>query len=428
MAQPPWLAYSPMRGLKQLLQLALVGVAVGLACWPLNLLNRCQDALLHHLPAFGAPMDGAALALLLTPFWVMPVLLLLQAKVWPKGVGPGIPQLMVCLKNPNRTDALMGPGPTLQRFALWSIATLALLPLGREGPMVHVGAAMLVALRRRFPALVSWLGAPERLAMAGAAGFAAGFNTPLVAVLFLAEDLMGRFTPILIWPALVVSSLAALVSSWGGQPEFAYGLLRTNVIESHQLLWAVPLGLGAGLLGALMVRVALAVGERCLPLARRRPLPLGLALGSALTLLGILSGGAGYGDGEALIASLIGDGQAPWSAALVRFLGPALALGAGVPGGLIDPALALGAVVGHSLGEGLGIGSLAMALCMAAALAGATQLPVVSLMFSLRLMGDQQWLPGVLLAAVLGASMGRLLMRTPAYHVLAEKLEAEEPA
>ncbi|MFN5463846.1 MAG: chloride channel protein, partial [Cyanobacteriota bacterium] len=80
------------------------------------------------------------------------------------------------------------------------------------------------------------------------------------------------------------------------------------------------------------------------------------------------------------------------------------------------------------LGEGLGIGSLAMALCMAAALAGATQLPVVSLMFSLRLMGDQQWLPGVLLAAVLGASMGRLLMPTPVYHVLAKKLEAEEPA
>jgi H+/Cl- antiporter ClcA len=43
-------------------------------------------------------------------------------------------------------------------------------------------------------------------------------------------------------------------------------------------------------------------------------------------------------------------------------------------------------------------------------------------------MGDQQWLPGVLLAAVLGASMGRLLMPTPVYHVLAKKLEAEEPA
>jgi H+/Cl- antiporter ClcA len=431
MARTPWLAYPPGRGLRQLLQLALVGVAVGVACWPLNLLDRGQDALLHHLPAFGASWDGVALALLLTPLVAMPVLLLLQSRVWPRGTGSGIPQLMVCLKDPEQTDDLMALAPTVQRLVLWSIATLALFPLGREGPVVHVGAAVLVALRRRYPGLLSWLGAPERLAVAGSAGLAAGFNTPLMAVLFLAEELLGRFTPSLIWPALVLSSLAALVSSWGGQPEFAFGLLRTNVMESYQLLWAVPFGLGAGLLGALMVKVILAVGQRCLPLARSRPLPTGLALGSALTVLGILSGGAGYGDGEALMTSLVGGEQGPWSAPLAllaRLLGPGLALGAGVPGGLIDPALALGAVLGHTLGEGLGIGSLAMALGMAAALAGATQLPVVSLLFSLRLMGDQQWLPGVLLAAVLGASVGRLLMRTPVYHALAKQLEAAQEA
>jgi H+/Cl- antiporter ClcA len=131
------------------------------------------------------------------------------------------------------------------------------------------------------------------------------------------------------------------------------------------------------------------------------------------------------------MTSLVGGEQGPWSAPLAllaRLLGPGLALGAGVPGGLIDPALALGALLGHTLGEGLGIGSLAMALGMAAALAGATQLPVVSLLFSLRLMGDQQWLPGVLLAAVLGASVGRLLMRTPVYHALAKQLEAAQEA
>jgi H+/Cl- antiporter ClcA len=64
-----------------------------------------------------------------------------------------------------------------------------------------------------------------------------------------------------------------------------------------------------------------------------------------------------------------------------------------------------------------------MALGMAASLAGATQLPVVSLMFSLRLMGDQQLLPGVLLASVLGAAVGRLLMEKAAYHDLAGQLE-----
>jgi len=67
MARPPELAYSPGRGLVQLLQLALVGIAVGLACWPLNQIDRWQDALLRRLPGFGGSWDGVSLALLLAP-------------------------------------------------------------------------------------------------------------------------------------------------------------------------------------------------------------------------------------------------------------------------------------------------------------------------------------------------------------------------
>ena len=426
MAETPWLAASPGRWLGQLLQLAVVGLAVGAACWPLNLLDRWQDTLLQHLPAFGGTWGGSSLVLLLAPLAGMPLLLFLQARVWPRGGGSGIPQVMVCLEDPQRTEELMAPVPTVQRLALWSIATLALLPLGREGPVVHLGGAVLVGLRGRFPGLLGWMAAPERLAVAGAAGLAAGFNTPLMAVLFLAEELIGRFTPKLIWSGLLVSSMAALVSAMGHQPEFAFGVLGTTVPETQQLLWAVPFGLGAGLLGTVMVKLLLLIGRWWLPFSRRRPLLLGLALGAALSLLGLASGGVGYGDGAALMASLKSGQHAPWSAPLAllaRLVGPGLTLGVGVPGGLIDPALALGALLGHTLGDGLGIGSLAMALGMAASLAGATQLPVVSLMFSLRLMGDQQLLPGVLLASVLGAAVGRLLMEKAAYHDLAGQLE-----
>lgn len=397
MARPPWLAHSPSQGLSELWQLAFVGVVVGAVCWPLNTIDRWQDSLLRRLPAFGGAWNSSSLALLLAPLLVMPLLLLLQARHWPRGAGSGIPQVMVCLADPGRTKGLMAPGLTLQRLLLWSIASLALLPLGREGPVVQLGAAVLVALRARFPRLLAGMGGPERLAVAGAAGLAAGFNTPLVAVVFLVEELINRFTPRLVWSALVVASFASLVSGLGGQPEFAITLLRLPVMETRQLLWAVPFGLGAGLLGALMGQLLLALVARCLPQARRRPLSVGVALGAALALLALVSGGAGCGDGEALMAALVVDGQRPWSAPLVllaRLLGPGLALSVGVPGGLIDPALALGALLGRSLGDLLGIGPLGLALGMTASLAGATQLPVMSLLFSLRLLGDQQLLPG----------------------------------
>jgi H+/Cl- antiporter ClcA len=59
---------------------------------------------------------------------------------------------------------------------------------------------------------------------------------------------------------------------------------------------------------------------------------------------------------------------------------------------------------------------------MAAGLAGATQLPVVTVLFSLRLAADQQLLPGLLVAAVLAAYVSRLLLPVPLYHALRELL------
>ena len=110
----------------------------------------------------------------------------------------------------------------------------------------------------------------------------------------------------------------------------------------------------------------------------------------------------------------------------MRLMGPVLALAAGIPGGVIDPAFAVGGSFGggllHLLGGPSGLGVL---LGMAAGLAGATQLPVMSLAFTIRIAGAQQLLPGLLLAALLGAVVGRWLMPLPLYRAL-EKLVAEQ--
>lgn len=409
--------------LRPLLPLVLLGLAVGLACWPLNLLDRAQDLLLRRLPAWGGSWDPFTLLLALAPLAVMPLLLTLHAGAWADGAGSGIPQTMASLESAEQARHLLSPRTTLHRLVLWSVATLALLPLGREGPVVQVGAAVAHALRRRWPALLSGLSHADGLAVAAAAGLAGGFNTPLMGVIFLAEELTHRFTASLIWPGLLVCGVAAGFSNLGGQPEFALGLLRVAPLEPLQLLWAVPLGIAAGLTGALFGRLLLACTRWIVPLARRRPLRVGLVLGASLAALALLSGGASGGDGETLMSLLLAAPEAGHATPLVllaRLIGPCLALGAGVPGGLIDPAFAIGAVLGQGVGQLLHQGALGMALGMAAALAGATQLPAMSVVFALRLAGDQQLLPGVLLAAVVGAYCSRLLLDRPIYHALAE--------
>lgn len=223
--------------------------------------------------------------------------------------------------------------------------------------------------------------------------------------------------------AMVVCAIAAEINQLGGQPEFALAILRTGPGELNQLALALPIGLGAGLAGAAFSALLLRLSAALTPLARRRPLRLGLALGLALSGLCLLTGGVSSGDGEAVLRHLVAhpeEGVGGVGALLARGIGPCLGLGAGVPGGLIDPALALGAMVGQAIGQAWHQPLSGIALGLAAGLAGATQLPLLSVVFSLRLMGDQQLLPGVVMASALGAGMGRLLSAQSVYHALME--------
>ncbi len=415
--------------LRFLLSLVLVGALVGAFCWPLTLVDRLQDQLIRRLPAFSAtPWSLATLLLALTPLVAMPLILGLQAGIWPEGASSGIPQTLVSLEDADEARSLLAPSATRQRLALWSLASLALFPLGREGPVVHLSAALAQGLRRRWPGLLRPLDRRAFLALSGGAGMASAFDTPLMGVIFMVEELSRRIDGVAIPAAMVVCAVAGEMNHWGGQPEFALAVLREGAGELDQLLLALPIGLVAGLVGVGFSTVLLRLSALLGPLAKRRPLLLGLALGIILSGLCLLTGGVSAGDGEVVMSRLVGQpqlGVGGWLGFAARVLGPSLCLGAGVPGGLIDPALALGAMVGQAIGQPFHSPRLGIALGLAAALAGATQLPLVSVMFSLRLLGDQQWLPGVLLAGALGAGLGRLLGGQPPYHVLSERLSEQ---
>jgi H+/Cl- antiporter ClcA len=412
--------------MRQIFSLVLLGVLVGLACWPLNLIDHWQDLILHHMPAFSsAGWTPLARGLALAPLVVMPLLLLMQKGAFARGKGSGIPQTVACVEDPEQAPQLLGATPTMLRLTLWSLASLALFPLGREGPVVQVGAAVAQALRSRWPGLFTGLKPNEVLAVAAGAGLAGGFNTPLMGVVFIAEELLSRFQATLIWPALLVCGVAAGMSQIGGQPMFALGLITNQTGEIAQYLWAIPIGILGGLLGGLFGRLLLLVTSWVSPIASRRPILIGLLLGGVLSGLALVSGGASGGDGEALMSTWIRD-ESSWpgrgiSILVVRLIGPVVALGASVPGGLIDPAFALGAVFGHGLMHLVGgPAELGLALGMAATLAGISQLPVMTIAFAIRLAGDQQLAAGILIAAVVGAMAGRLVLDRPVYHALAD--------
>lgn len=417
------------------LGLAVVGVVIGVACWPLNVVDRVQSAFYGSLPtnAAGAWSSSGVLVAML-PVLVMPILLLLQRGPWKAGAGSGIPSTMNALEDPAlMPDALAARG-TVQRSVLWSIATLAMFPLGREGPVVQVGAAVARALHQRWGQWLPSLSERQLVAIGGGAGLAGGFNTPLLGVVFMLEELTTEYAITTLWPALVISAAAAGFSNLGGEPLFGLGVINVMTPEPEQLLMAVPIGIAGGVAGGLFSKGLVEASRRLQPCVERFPIRTGLCLGAGLTGLALLSWGTSCGDGEALLHQLITEGMPNadpdgglWGAGLTslgitaaRVLGPFLALGPGVPGGLIDPSLAFGGLLGYTICAVIGASQhLGIALGLAAGLSGATQLPLVSIVFAWRLAGDQQLFAGVVLAAVVAAYTGRLLARQPVYHALA---------
>jgi len=416
-------------------QLVLFGLFVGLACWPLNLIDDQVDHLLSLLPAFASGSasrwTGAGVAMALAPIVVMPLLLWAQSGRWRGGAGSGIPDTMAAIEDPGEAPRRLSAASTVQRLTLWSVASFALFPLGREGPVVQVGAAVASAFRQRWPRLLADIEPGQLLAVGAGAGLAAGFNSPAMALLFILEELLGQLQARLVWPALVICSVAAVLSGLLGQPEFAFGELVLNRPELDQFLWALPIGCVAGLVGGLFSRILVTSSRWLISRRLAHPWRWGLALGAGVSGLLLISGGAAGGDGEALLKALLSTEPVAIQTSMAnplgafamvaeRLIGPVLPLAAGVPGGLIDPALTLGAMSGSLFADLLGHDvQIGIIFGMAAGLAGATQLPLVTIAFVVRLVGGQNLIYGLVMASAIGAFSGRLLLRQPIYHALA---------
>ena len=166
-------ASAPRNWLPLMLPLMLLGLVIGLICIPLNEIDSISDHVLTDVFALG---EGLGWFVLL-PLVAMPLVLQLQQRWLRPGAGSGIPQADACIEDPELAPKLLGLRPLLSRLVLWSIAAGCLLPIGREGPVVFVGARAVWLMRRSLKGPLREIGMPVLLAAAGGAGLAAGFNT-----------------------------------------------------------------------------------------------------------------------------------------------------------------------------------------------------------------------------------------------------------
>jgi len=159
-------------------------VGVGLAATAFALANDLAHEAFNHLLAI-----SPWLPLLVTPLTLAGVAAITQ-RFFRGAAGSGIPQTIAALRMPDgqARDAVLSLRVAAAKMVLTCVSVAGGASVGREGPTVQVGAALLYNLRRlvRFP---SYLMERGLIVAGGGAGVAAAFNTPLAGVVFAIEEM-----------------------------------------------------------------------------------------------------------------------------------------------------------------------------------------------------------------------------------------------
>ncbi|MFC9585026.1 ClC family H(+)/Cl(-) exchange transporter [Streptomyces yangpuensis] len=305
------------------------------------------------------------------------------------------------------------------------------LVLGREGPIVHMGAAIGSGAGRR-----SRLDAEDKRLLhtaLGGAGLAVAFTAPLGGLLFVCEEVTGTVRPRLVLLTLIGTVTAVAAS------ELVVGdalVLPVPAVPAPPL-WMLPVfllyGVTAGVLGAAYNTLVVGTLEACDRLTRVplvvRAAVIGALVGGLMAFDPLLTGG-----GDQLSEQLLAGGS-PAVAALVvclavRFVAGPLSYAAAVPGGLFAPLLALGALWGtltHALVSPLlpagAAGPAAFAVVgMAAVFTGVVRAPLTGIVLVTEMTGAGVLLLPLLTACFAAAVTADRLGSEPVYGTLRRRM------
>jgi CIC family chloride channel protein len=345
---------------------------------------------------------------------------------FPEARGSGIPQTRAAMFIHEGRISLR---TVLGKFACCATSLASGIALGREGPSVHIGAGIASVIGRRLglgSAQVRWL-----LPVGASAALAAAFNTPIAAVLFSLEEIMGDMhAPIL--GSVVLSS----TTSWmvlhlvlGDEPLFH--VAPYNLVGPGELLVYVVLGIVGGLGSVAFVRLLLGLRRRFRLLSRNtlwaQPAVGGLFVG----LLGFFMPavlGVGYGEVERVLS---GDVVLRTVAllAVLKILATTMSYASGNAGGIFGPSLFIGSMIGAAVGQvahqllpnaTAGPGAYAL-VGMGTAFAGIIRTPLTSVIMIFEMTRNYTIIVPLMISNMIAFYISQRLQHEPIYEALARQ-------
>lgn len=347
-------------------------------------------------------------------------------RFFPDARGSGIPQTKAAffLK-----DGYISTRTVIGKFLCCSLSLGSGISLGREGPSVQIGAGMASILARR-------LGLSPRVVQAlvpvgAAAALAAAFNTPIAAVLFSLEEVVGDLhAPVL--GGVVLSS----ATSWmvlhlllGDNPLFHVAPYHMD--HPTEFIGYAVLGVVGGLASVLFVKLLLGLRIWFQSWAARTAWAQPTIGGATVGLMAFFVPevmGVGYPTVERVLAGEM-ILRVVVILAILKIIATAVAYASGNAGGIFGPALFIGAMCGAAVGHVLqmiapghtaGPGAFAL-VGMGTVFAGVVRTPMTSVIMIFELTRDYAIIVPLMLSNMIAFFISQKLQPEAVYEALAHQ-------
>jgi CIC family chloride channel protein len=308
-------------------------------------------------------------------------------------------------------------------------------PVGREGPIIQIGAALGANLGKIF-SIATW----QRItliASGAAGGIAATFNTPIGGILFATEIMLQEVSVRTLVPVAISSGVAAYMGQifFGPDPSFIiprFGDFQFHTANPWALVFYLILGALLGVLSALTIKGVYAFEDFFDKHIKgnyyTRHISGMFIVGILIYLMMSFFGhyyihGVGYATIQDLLTGRLSITYLILLLLGLKFLVLALSLGSGASGGIFSPTLFMGAMLGEAFGlilqhflPGLIINPAAFAVAgMAGAVGGTTGAAIASIVMIFEMTLDFNAIIPMTITVAVSDGVRRYLMRDTMY-------------
>jgi CIC family chloride channel protein len=397
----------------------LIGALVGLVVVAFILLTGRLAARMY-------PAGGSGWRRILVPTFGSLITGYLLWRFFPSARGCGIPPTKAALFI---HDGRITFRTVAGKFLCCSASLATGMALGREGPSVQIGAGLASVIARN-----SGLSSKQVKALVPvgcSAALAAAFNTPIAAVLFSLEEIMGDLNATVLGTAVLSSATSWMVLHLVLGDDPLFHVTGYRLINPWELAVYAVLGVVGGLGSTVFVKLLLYLREWFARLPRKTVWLQPVAGGLTVGIMGYFAPnvmGVGYNfveqvlNGDVVLKTVVVLG-------VLKIIATTMCYSSGNAGGIFGPSLFIGAMMGagvgsiaHTLFPSVTAGPGAYALVgMGTAFAGIVRTPLTSVIMIFEVTRDYTIIVPLMVSNLIAYFISSRLQKVPIYEALAEQ-------